>query len=290
MLAAFASTFLISHLPFNKPERNNILEAENSDPSFNPLVLNANIFLYNKRYQNTEFDLPYSAVGRLHTPRNSVCTATVIGDDIILTAAHCVAKDGQIVKGKYNFRMASDGWVELAQSGITHFNVGTLYPDIHREDDWAILRTSEPLGRYWGYPGIASITAAKMLEAQKSTFDVMAITISADYNKNDYKNVETGCRFIKETSTGTLLHNCSGTRGASGSPMFFYLPKTRPIDPYIVALDVAEFRDGQDKSLRNIPYSDDRANVAIPVARFYNEYKAEAARGFALRKNLPKSR
>jgi len=84
---------------------------------------------------------------------------------------------------------------------------------------------------------------------------------SADFQNGQTASTHMNCSITGQESENVFTHNCDMTRGASGGPIFAYW-NDEPY-PYIYAINVAEYRNGTDTSLKIPDYVNTYANVAI---------------------------
>ncbi|MGZ3699949.1 MAG: trypsin-like serine peptidase, partial [Bdellovibrionota bacterium] len=183
--------------------------------------------------------------------------------------AHCLFDDrtGEFSGGTYRFFSAY----------VTRFWWGTRDPDHERGQDWAIGRLDRPLGNSRGWLGIKELDLSQDLMDPKYYMGAF----EPDFDRAKVMAWEGGCQFTAmHEADSTVLHNCDGTRGSSGAPIFYYEDVQNPgTSNYMVALQVGEYRDGGEASLIGIPYTDAHANVAVPVSAFHwklTELKAAA--------------
>lgn len=111
---------------------------------------------------------PGRFVGRLLIERDgfkAVCTATLVAYDIILTAAHCLAKsdgifDGRVTPDGATFQLQYSEGAYVASStletAVTSKEYEKLATPIHG-GDWALARLRHPLGRKFGYLELANV-------------------------------------------------------------------------------------------------------------------------------------
>lgn len=233
-----------------------------------------NVFKGDFRQAVTAIETPTKWVGKLTLPGGGWCTAGLIQRDLIITAAHCVVDSGKhaFIPGDYVFSYGvvdydpadfDDKVQETAKASFIWW--GTADPDHHRGSDWAILRLTTPVGDKYGWMGVRAMDLSKLFNK-----DTIGLTgYSSDFRGGNTAGVESGCSFTGVGPGGSFLHNCDMSRGASGAPMYRAEPNGKGgFTYYVLAVNVADRRDGKDQSLVNIPYSDDHANVAAPASAF----------------------
>ena len=120
------------------------------------------------------------------------------------------------------------------------------------------MRVKENIGDTYGWMGVDTADYD----------DVTLAGYSDDFKSGQTAGVHVGCK-IKKRLPSFWLHDCDNTRGASGGPMFIIKDKV----PYIVAINVAEYRDGGEKSLYLTEYEEKHANIAVPASVFLAELK-----------------
>jgi protease YdgD len=140
---------------------------------------------------------------------------------------------------------------------------GTDDPDTYRERDWAVLRLDKKLGETQGWLG-ARIVSINDMKAILGTM----VGYSADFKNGQTASTHINCS-ITGQSQNFFIHNCDMTRGASGGPIFAYW-NDEPY-PYIYAINVAEYRNGTDTSLKIPDYVNTYANIAIWSQEIWNK-------------------
>jgi len=236
-------------------------EGYNPDPDSTELsasdgVIDKNVFTGNNRRKVTSAQYPWRAIGRLSVPRG-VCTASLVGNDLILTNAHCVVDKSSHTITDWNILFLPN-----YTNGKSAYSSEVIRGWWSEKDDWAILRLAKPLGKTLGWLGI------RVLPNPRNT-SLFAVGYSTDFDNGLSASYEEGCKITSGlTSYDRLFHNCSNSRGASGSPLFRFEEKNEKKIPYIIALHAAELRYDGDSTYAGVEYSDDKANLAVPAARF----------------------
>lgn len=230
------------------------------------MAFNANVFGDDDRKELRDVKHPWSTIGRLDAPDNRICTATLVGRDLIITAAHCVI-DGEtqaLAKGSYTFYPSlTDGKYKVS-SRVKHFWWGTKNPNGEPSKDWAIGRLADPLGDKLGWMGVYPQDLSKMMNQK----NLLLVGYSADLKKASSAHWVNRCSFTNwnHMFQGVASHDCDMTSGASGGPMIWQGDEKKL---WIVGINTAELRPKESpKSLVGIPYSDGRANIAIPTGGF----------------------
>ncbi len=212
-----------------------------------------NVFGADNRQEITSSQYPWRTIGKI----DSGCTATLVWKNLAVTAAHCVVEDGKLKYLGY-FRPNYMNGSSQDSSWITRVTWGTGTPEINRAADWAILELADNLGDRYGWMGTDS----------SPRHYVATAGYSEDFQGGQTAGVHVDCNFT-DKSGAFWLHNCDTARGSSGGPMFYEQGSAA----YIVALNVAERRNGGETSLHLNSYDAAHANIAVPVSTFAAKLK-----------------
>jgi protease YdgD len=165
---------------------------------------------------------PWSAIGYLEGFDGSGCTATLIADDVLITAAHCIESNG-FVNARATFVTAFGDKINGGSAQVVAYFIS---PDRARDlertgetagTDWALLRIDRPLGAGIGHLDVRPL-AGSYTEAQTRALTVLQAGYSWDTGFNLSGNL--GCSFLAIESQNRVIHNCDTTHGDSGSPLF----------------------------------------------------------------------
>ena len=163
-------------------------------------------------------DMPWAAVARLQIPGESRCTAVLIAPQVAVTAAHCVygRRLGRFVPpGAINALFGYDGG-----RYARHAVVAT----------YAVMPGFNPQGQYGGGADLALLRFAQPVgervvplapDAQPGA-PVMLGGYGQDRQEVVLADTLCTARGLSQGQDGRpmLVHDCQGTRGTSGGPVF----------------------------------------------------------------------
>lgn len=232
-------------------------------PSFDPLKISTetgftNVYGKLDRSSIASNSGILQIVGVLYSPNGGICTASLIGEDLILTAAHCVLSGGQLMAGRFSFQLGKQYHQVLAESSVKHVWWGTGAPDRFPEHDYAIARLTSPLGKTFGYFGVIGSTSPVGLEIFLAGYGYLSGSHALTVTTNR-------CNIRGTAERSLLMHDCDSSRGDSGAPVYGCYETSGCM---IHALHIAEYRYGKDRSLVVENWTPETSNLAVPSSAF----------------------
>jgi protease YdgD len=176
--------------------------------------------------------MPARAVGRLEIQGGYICTATLVADDIILTAAHCVMDEkGRHVKPLV-FNAGIDHGEAIATAGILAVIADPDYDPVHQFNhksiddpvfgrDWALLKLDAPIGKETGTIEVFAATKAQLdWIVDSASSDVIQIGYGGQSGFRPKLRHDCGPADVLNARYYTT--QCGLVKGDSGSPLLVH--------------------------------------------------------------------
>lgn len=178
------------------------------------MTINDHFFGRDDRVRVNSGQMPWRVIGRLQMDTGESCTATLIGPDVAITAAHCIHSDNGVnAAGRF---VGSGGrearitaYLVDQRFNYALFNSGDEIDGL----DWALLRLDQRLGDQLGYAGVQNLTGQGRQRALSA--DLYQAGFAWDTGQSLAGHV--GCHMIAFHTDNTFMHECDTTRGDSGS-------------------------------------------------------------------------
>lgn len=186
-----------------------------------PMTITDHFFGRDDRVRVNPSEMPWRAIGVLHLDSGEACTATLIADDVLITAAHCIHTSGGpnangsfegargMAGGPYEARIV--GYYVHPRFDFRRFSTGNEIDGL----DWALLRIDRPLGRQLGRLNVQNLTGQGSAQALRA--ELYQAGYAWDTGRALAGNLR--CRLVHVYDDNTFSHECDTTRGDSGSAL-----------------------------------------------------------------------
>jgi protease YdgD len=171
---------------------------------------------------------PWRAVGRVQLETGGRCTGALIGPRLVLTAAHCLVSHrarSLVQPGTVHFMLGYDRGEAVAHARVVGYRVGPGFradPVGPAASDWAVLTLDQPIG-----------APERVLPLLRTAPLPRTPLLLGGYQQDRPERLvaDTGCRLLGlsgvREGAPMLMHDCAGTRGASGAPLLAQGPDGR---------------------------------------------------------------
>jgi protease YdgD len=180
-------------------------------------------------------DPPARAIGLLEMQDGSLCSASVVARDVILTAAHCLFDDDhhRVTPARFSAGFDRGDYVAAAKIRDVY-----LPPEFDHERflnsgdidgyDYAFMRLNHEVGDETGILPVRVLTDAE-LDAMETPSGQSFSQVGYGNAESDHPVVRRGCHIERWWEDHTYAHHCGTVPGDSGSPDLVLLNGTYAI-------------------------------------------------------------
>ncbi len=159
----------------------------------------------------TDAGRDFAAVGRLDLDGRGFCTATLVAEDLVLTAAHCLfdrRSGARLPLAGLTFMPGFRNGSAAAYRAVRRAAVDPRYR--LRDPDLALLELSQPVR-------VAGIAPLGVAERTPGLTDVSVVSYARE--REQAPSLERSCSVLTEEERAQVL-SCDVDFGASGAPVF----------------------------------------------------------------------
>ena len=186
-----------------------------------PLTINDHYFGHDDRVFMDTATTPWNAIGQIDLDEGGACTATLIAEDVLITASHCIDNEGR-TDARGVFHTGFDRRGGPLEARITGYLIDPNWNEERFSSsddldgtDWALLRIDRPLGAQLGYVGVRGLVQTA---GNRGALQAELYQAGYSWDTGAHLSGNIGCHMVEVFNDNTMAHNCDTTRGDSGSP------------------------------------------------------------------------
>ena len=162
--------------------------------------------------------LGWEAVGRVEIGRGGYCTGVLIAPDLVLTAAHCLYRDGTgyVPPSTLRFRAGLSDGVALAESDVLR---SVVHPDHDPGARDVVRRVRHDIGLLQLRTPVSLAVAAPFRTAALTAGAGALSVVSYGQGRDEAPSWDETCSVVGR-GEGLIAFDCDVTFGSSGAPVF----------------------------------------------------------------------
>lgn len=195
---------------------------------------------------------PFTSVGMLEAFDGQVCTATLVGEDLLLTAAHCIERDGRRLRAK-EVRFHTQYLYGESLGSVVEVEGFFMGARPLQSEDWLIVKLKEKIGRRLGFLATGAVEPQHL---HTPRYFLPGFDIEFSKNEGLSMSLNQLAGRVKNTENNLLYHDIPTGVGSSGGPLL----ENRNGVWTIVGITVAQARNG----FCRVYNMRDCHNIAVP--------------------------
>lgn len=185
--------------------------------------------------------LGLEAVGRLELPQGGFCTGVLVDNDLVLTAAHCLYREGKVIDPREILFLAGT-WLDEAVAERAGQRA-VMMPGFSLDDEDALRAIRKDVALVQLESGIPLAVAAPFETSEEIEQGDLIEVVSVGQGRRHSLSREAGCQ-VTEAYEQVMAFSCDVDHGSSGAPVF----KQIGFRVKIVSIISRGYRDG-DKTV-----------------------------------------
>lgn len=210
---------------------------------------------------------PWNRIGNLSIAGRKFCSASLIAENVVITAAHCLWNQNTQDWYPAQFIHFLAGYQQ--DDYVAHSRAKKLIPNpnyrfqisvdpILLRQDWALIELEEPIGALLGYFPLQLLSEAQQTQIQRSQQSVALAGYRRD--TREALSLDSQCKLTPTPShfpQSLLSNHCHGLSGDSGGPLLILQNN----EWHILGIHAGRSIDAHQNTLA----------LAIPASAFYDQ-------------------
>jgi protease YdgD len=216
------------------------------------LNLHAMVIGHDSRSIVSTPSFPFTAVGMLEAFDGQVCTGALVAEDIVLSAAHCIEREGRRLRARevrfhtaYHYGTSTGEVIE-----VEGFFVGARPL---QSQDWMLVKLKKKIGRRLGFLATGSVSE---MDLHTPRYFIPGFDVGFSRNVGTSMSLNQVAGRVKNLANDLMYHDIPTGIGSSGGPLL----ENREGKWTVVGITVAQARNGTCR----VYNMRDCHNIAVP--------------------------